>query len=1073
MLRVILHALISPPLDDVVTQLSSSVRRNLILIAKILQATASSIEFGEKEEWMTFANPFIRKNIPVLNAFLDAVSLSLPNPSPEAPPRAFNMEDIDLHDLFIVHDCFYRNRIGLIRSLSNNTASSITSDVLDQFFTHLNELGPSPIHLIGEFQQIPSIRKAHFVNHQYHFLSSSSGNSSGRPAPSPIPRNEEFPQWNEQSLAEAMFFYIGNPTIDGLPSLYLIMNRIQQSFFNSLDAIIGHLLVVLGRLPNSKYVLVVDLSWLALTQELKKNLRGYIEQMRTIFPRCHKKNLHKIFLVHPSSSARDLILLVKAISSIKLDAKVIEVDDWHELLKDFHSDDVLLPESSKSSITKSYHVTKVNSRGKEQKRLVKFTLNSLLNIDPSGIVTNEKLLSQIESISARLPVSSPFELILRFYPGSGDALGGVRRRSFHTRLRRTTEKDKLLRRYLFDSACDLQTAIEEIFRSGFLSGMIPDLPQEFSVIKINPSRKAHHRIFKLTVDSLLNLNQQCRIRDEISFAGLDVVELDSFDTTILWIKRKTEPLPSKIICSNAFLLSRAIREGTERYQAGQSFSLRTSTSTYQKDNLLTPGNFDMHGIEAHNWQQVIPTIKTLCGTCHSHLQGSFPPQFCCQICSMPVHSLCRALSAPCSAIPIHPEAWRRRIEFERDFQQATASFPYVLPEKTSDEFSTGRFYPTNLRRECPDLAVSASGATPQYPKGPDLLPNQQLVASSELSTDSSEDCAPDPIELAPLSSDVWTEDPIPIKSVRSNSEVTGVCKRISQLGRIGTHRRSTWSATTPTGGLWLAYHSDLSSPRSQLPTPTFRLHHPPPSLDPPRSGIIIFDGHIKGGSLDQLTRCLFDPPAEVDHHVYATSFRLTYASFTNPSELIHHLTSLYCETDELCAGTSCIPKVFRLRICNFFKRWIPDAFKDMRASDIEMIRTFACGTVCQADGEKLQIVILEALKKGESVSVSTLNNLSGVQFASPPPAPFLSATSSSDLLSLHPVELARQMTIIHHRLYRRISPLECMDKAWTLPEKDLRAPTITRLIGLFNLHSEWIVTSIVSTTDLSLRAKHI
>ncbi|MDP2435322.1 MAG: hypothetical protein Q8P67_06230, partial [archaeon] len=581
MLRVIAPALVSPESYGIASNISPPTRRNLILIAKIMQNTANNIEFGDKEEWMAFANPFIRTYIPVLNGFLDTISSSLPISSLESAPQPFNIQDIDLGDLFVVHDAFWRNRTTLMHALSSNPDCLIPAATLDHFASFLNTLGPSPTHLIGELERIPSSRKDQFNPHRKSSPAASSGEDNlNRPMSSaPLllmqPPGQDVPHWTEESLAETRFFFNGNATIDGLPSLYLILNRIQPSFFNSVDAVISHLYKVLERLPNSKYVLIVDLSWSVFTDEMKKGLRTYIEQLRTIFSRRYKKNLHKVFLIHPSSTTRGLILLVKAISSIKLDVKFVEIDDWQDLLKVFSPLDILLPESSKSTITKGYHVTKVNSKGKEQKRVIKITLNSLLNIDSSGIVTNEKLLNHIESFSVKLPLALPFQLDIIFCPEGGDALAHVRKTSIHRRLRRTSEQDQFVRRYLLDSPSDLQAIIEEIFHAGFLSGITSILPQEYQVVKVNASGKAQHRIFKLTGDSLLNLNRGCRIRDEISFAGIEMVELDSSDATILWLKKKTEPLPRKIICKDALSLFRVLGEGIERFKAEQPILLRT------------------------------------------------------------------------------------------------------------------------------------------------------------------------------------------------------------------------------------------------------------------------------------------------------------------------------------------------------------------------------------------------------------------------------------------------------------------------------------------------------------------
>ena len=165
--------------------------------------------------------------------------------------------------------------------------------------------------------------------------------------------------------------------------------------------------------------------------------------------------------------------------------------------------------------------------------------------------------------------------MLRFCPDSNDALAHLRKKSIHRRLRRTTELDQMIRKYMVESPTDLQAIIEEIFQAGFLLGITSILPQEYPVIKVNPAGKAQQRIFKLTGDSLLNLNRECKIRDEISFAGIEMVELDSSDKTILWLKKKTEPRPRKIISKDALSLYRVLSEGIERYKAEQPLLLRT------------------------------------------------------------------------------------------------------------------------------------------------------------------------------------------------------------------------------------------------------------------------------------------------------------------------------------------------------------------------------------------------------------------------------------------------------------------------------------------------------------------
>ena len=233
--------------------------------------------------------------------------------------------------------------------------------------------------------------------------------------------------------------------------------------------------------------------------------------------------------------------------------------------------------------------------------------------------------------------------------------------------------------------------------------------------------------------------------------------------------------------------------------------------------------------------------------------------------------------------------------------------------------------------------------------------------------------------------------------------------------------------------------------------------------------LIISDGHIKGGTLLALVHALFDAPPEVDRTLYESSFRLTYASFTNPSELIHLLTSYYVLSEEH-ATEAVAAKVLRLRICNFFRNWLQVSYRDLRPVDVEEVQRFALGLVAQTDGENVQKIILDTLRKAGQLNNPQYGDL---QFAREPPAPFQPPSGGFSFLDLNPVEVARQLTLIHHRAYRPISPLECLDKAWMHAEKEVRAPTITKLIRLFNLHAEWVTTLVVSQEELGARVSCI
>ena len=112
-----------------------------------------------------------------------------------------------------------------------------------------------------------------------------------------------------------------------------------------------------------------------------------------------RKNIKKLFIVHPDAFIKNFIFVGRTFASSKFDKKLVEIYNWKNLNAYIKESDIVLPESTKGFITKSYTVTKINAKGKRQERLIKFTLRSLLNIDPKArTIQNETLLTEIAEI---------------------------------------------------------------------------------------------------------------------------------------------------------------------------------------------------------------------------------------------------------------------------------------------------------------------------------------------------------------------------------------------------------------------------------------------------------------------------------------------------------------------------------------------------------------------------------------------------------------------------------------------------------------------------------------------------
>jgi son of sevenless-like protein len=74
-------------------------------------------------------------------------------------------------------------------------------------------------------------------------------------------------------------------------------------------------------------------------------------------------------------------------------------------------------------------------------------------------------------------------------------------------------------------------------------------------------------------------------------------------------------------------------------------------------------------------------------------------------------------------------------------------------------------------------------------------------------------------------------------------------------------------------------------------------------------------------------------------------------------------------------------------------------------------------------------------------------------------------------LTLHPLEIGRQVTLLHFSLYKVIKPIELVDAAWMKQEKYQRSPQLLKLIDHSTKFTYWIAKSIVETESLEERVE--
>jgi Tfp pilus assembly major pilin PilA len=158
-LRFVCPALLNPVLFGLVSeQPSSSVQRDLMLIAKTIQSLASLCAFGAKETFMQVMNGFILDNVEHMKHFVDelcTVPTTLPNEGPVAIPVNFGRAMAKIHHITNTVLQELRKNSDAI----SNQSLDPTFDELQRVVEALNlEVANSLYGLLRSIQEMPCRR---------------------------------------------------------------------------------------------------------------------------------------------------------------------------------------------------------------------------------------------------------------------------------------------------------------------------------------------------------------------------------------------------------------------------------------------------------------------------------------------------------------------------------------------------------------------------------------------------------------------------------------------------------------------------------------------------------------------------------------------------------------------------------------------------------------------------------------------------------------------------------------------------------------------------------------------------
>lgn len=245
---------------------------------------------------------------------------------------------------------------------------------------------------------------------------------------------------------------------------------------------------------------------------------------------------------------------------------------------------------------------------------------------------------------------------------------------------------------------------------------------------------------------------------------------------------------------------------------------------------------------------------------------------------------------------------------------------------------------------------------------------------------------------------------------------------------------------------------------------------------------------IKGGTLLKLIERL-------TYHMYADpkfvkTFLTTFRSFCTPSQLLDLLIERFnipdppenlkvdlnkdADTnqrikDDLKKFRKEYIKPVQFRVVNVLRHWVDHHYYDFERDQslLHTLNTFLKNVKGKAM-KKMAESILKVIRR-RFESVSTERDIIHAKPAPPIEWHHTKDKDQFDLMTLHPIEIARQVTLLEFDLYRAVQPSELVGCTWMKENKSTSSPNLLKMISFTNNFICWLEKCIIETENFEER----